>query len=73
MKWICARKSGQLYTGQSDAVKFYVKFLNRTSINLRGSSASGFVGLKVPGIHSLDEFNFKLFVSIHLIMALRYT
>jgi hypothetical protein len=55
MKWICARKSGQLYTGQSDAVKFYVKFLNRTSINLRGSSASGFVGLKVPGAGKLES------------------
>jgi hypothetical protein len=72
MKWICARKSGQLYTGQSDAVKFYVKFLNRTSINLRGSSASGFVGLKVPGIHSLDESNFKLFLSIHLMAIIKW-
>jgi hypothetical protein len=51
MKWICARKSGQLFTGSAESpVKFFVKFLNRTSINLRASNASGFVGLKLPGI-----------------------
>lgn len=54
MKWICARKSGQLFTGSAEAaVKFFVKFLNRTSINLRASNASGFVGLKLPGISQL--------------------
>ncbi|CAG2102046.1 unnamed protein product [Medioppia subpectinata] len=55
-KWIGARKSGQLFTCQSDsAVKFFVKFLNRTSINLRASNASGFVGLKLPGSGKLES------------------
>lgn len=49
MKWVCGRKSGQLYLGTADPVKFHVKFENRTAFNLRGSNASGFVGLKLPG------------------------
>lgn len=48
-KWICSKKSGQLVTAGSEPVRFYVKLQNRTTINLRGANASGFVGLKVPG------------------------
>ncbi|XP_054159197.1 protein singed-like [Oppia nitens] len=56
IKWIGARKSGQLFTCTSDsAVKFFMKFLNRTSINLRASNASGFVGLKLPGSGKLES------------------
>ena len=44
-----ARKSGQLFTGGPESIRFYVKFLNRTSISLRGANASGFVGTKGQG------------------------
>ena len=53
-KWVAARKSGQLcYSGQ-DAASFYMLFQNRTSLNLRASNGSGFVGLKLPGSGKLD-------------------
>ncbi|XP_015793519.1 protein singed [Tetranychus urticae] len=55
MKWICNRKSGQLCIGTSDPVKFYLMFRNRTSLNLRSISASGFIGLKGPGSGKLES------------------
>jgi fascin 1/2 len=54
MKWVCARKSGQLFAGNADPVGFYVMFLNRTSLNLRAVASSGFVGLKVAGATKLE-------------------
>ena len=49
-KWICARKSGQMFCGCADQrVRFFLRLLNRNQLNLRASSASGFVGLKLPG------------------------
>ena len=54
MKWICARKSGQLYVGNSDPVGFFIVFQNRTSLNLRASTGSGFVGLKMQGTSKLE-------------------
>ncbi|RWS25086.1 singed-like protein [Leptotrombidium deliense] len=49
MKWICNRKSGQLFTGSQDPVRFFVMLQNRTSFNLRASTGSGFIGVKLPG------------------------
>lgn len=49
-RWICARKSGQLYLGAGNAtqepVRFIMRFQNRRSLNLRPVNGSGFVGLK---------------------------
>lgn len=50
-----ARKSGQLFTGGPESIRFYVKFLNRTSISLRGANASGFVGTKGQGSVKLES------------------
>lgn len=55
MKWICNRKSGQLCIGASEPVKFYLMFQNRTSLNLRSNTGSGFVGLKAPGSGKLES------------------
>ncbi|KAI1278795.1 Protein singed [Halotydeus destructor] len=52
-KWICARKSGHLYTG-TDPVGLFIMFQNRTSLNLRALSSSGFVGLKLPGTFKVE-------------------
>ena len=49
LRTLCARKSGQLYTGGPESIRFYMKFLNRTSISLRGANCSGFVGTKGQG------------------------
>lgn len=49
VRTLSARKSGQLFTGGPETIRFYVKFLNRTSISLRGANASGFVGTKGLG------------------------
>lgn len=46
---LCARKSGQLYTGGSESIKFFIKFMNRTNISLRASNSSGFLGTKGQG------------------------
>jgi len=54
MKWVCAKKSGQLFTGSAEPVKFYMKFENRRSFNLRASNGSGFVGLKMAGAGKLE-------------------
>lgn len=51
-KSLGARKSGQLYTGGPESIRFYIKFINRTSISLRGINSSGFVGTKCLGSYS---------------------
>jgi len=53
-RWVCARKSGQLCLSQTDPVGFHLLLRNRTSLNLRPASGSGFVGLKQPGLGKLD-------------------
>ncbi|KAI1278794.1 Protein singed [Halotydeus destructor] len=53
MKWICARKSGHLYTG-TDPVGLFIMFQNRTALNLRALGSSGFVGLKLPGTFKVE-------------------
>ncbi|RWS15974.1 singed-like protein [Dinothrombium tinctorium] len=55
MKWICNRKSGQLFTGSQDPVRFFAMLQNRTSFNLRASTGSGFIGIKVPGSGKLES------------------
>ena len=49
LKPLCARKSGQLYTGGGESIKFHIKFMNRTNVCLRASNSSGFVGTKGQG------------------------
>lgn len=49
-RWICARKSGQLYAGQCGPVKLLMRIQNRKVLNLRASVSSGFVGLKTGSI-----------------------
>ena len=61
LKWICAKKSGQLYTASNgdSSVKFYLKIQNRTFLNLRAKNGSGFVGIKSP-IGQQQQLNGKL-------------
>ena len=50
LKWICNRKSGQLYAASMSSnqqpVKFEFKFQNRRFLNLRPLTSFGYVGLK---------------------------
>ncbi|KAH7644043.1 singed-like protein [Dermatophagoides farinae] len=55
LKPLCARKSGQLYTGGGESIKFHIKFMNRTNVCLRASNSSGFVGTKGQGSYKLES------------------
>ena len=51
LKWICNRKSGQLYAtamsnNSQEPVKFQFKFENRAFLSLRPSTSFGYIGLK---------------------------
>ena len=54
MKWVCARKSGQLCVGTTEPVGFFMVFQNRTVLNLRALNGSGFVGLKLLGSSKIE-------------------
>jgi len=56
MRTLGARKSGQLFTGGPESIRFYIKFLNRTSISLRAANSSGFVGTKGQGEENVAYF-----------------
>lgn len=65
---LCARKSGQLFTGGNESIRFYIKFLNRTCISLRASTSSGFVGTKGSGLWKL--LNLKLLLNLNNFLRL---
>ena len=60
LRTLGARKSGQLYTSAPESIRFYVKFLNRTCIILRGANSSGFVGTKSQGKFIICQVNFQI-------------
>lgn len=55
LRTLGARKSGQLFTSGPESIRFYIKFLNRTRISLRGANSSGFVGTKGQGSVKLES------------------
>ncbi len=67
-----ARKSGQLFTGGPESIRFYVKFLNRTSISLRGANASGFVGTKGQG-KLLRLLRLMMMMMMNLLISGKFT
>ncbi|KAH9401048.1 Fascin [Tyrophagus putrescentiae] len=50
-----ARKSGQLFTGGPESIRFYVKFLNRTSISLRGCQRQRLCSVKLESNKTIPD------------------